>query len=159
MSSAATANAIAAQDMMFGGSGQRVIEESLRQRRTCRRCGMLYREGENIGTWRCRSFHPLEWRQTRAQRSYRCCGRPAGSPGCVSADHTECYEYEVGLTSIDEQVSDALVQPDDAPGRNWVLDQQSMRWCVHRIDPVAYANALDELHIVDDKPLPNPVFH
>lgn len=61
--------------------------------RACTRCGLPYKERDNVGQWNCKKFHALfNWTGPRDDK-YKCCGRPVAPcfvwDGCVRADHID----------------------------------------------------------------------
>lgn len=82
----------------LGADWDQVIARWATEDRVCVRCGLLYKEIENLGTWRC-SQHA--WPEPQGPR-WTCCGqvvRVTPSPvvkACVRADHCDlpgCREW------------------------------------------------------------------
>lgn len=128
------------RDSILGDTAQRLVMESLKRLRTCARCGALYSEIGNLGTWHCTGFHPLAaWPLTPDGR-VSCCRKLPSQGGCVAADHTDRYEFDVEPQSIHESVIELVLKMQNA---NWVKTQRAASgWAVRRFDVAAYQLAL-----------------
>ncbi len=138
---------------LLGATSQSSIDEQLERLRRCVRCGMMYRESQNMGAWSCRAYHAMEAYRTPHQPTYQCCGRAIGMRGCVPADHTEAYEYDAEAELVGEAIAETLTTRN----ARWHYDEKSRRWYVRRLDAVALERCFDQAHKFNSEPLNRPV--
>jgi hypothetical protein len=104
------------QDLYFrlSSSWKDWYESIAKEYITCGRCGIYYREIENIGAWKCKQ-HALEWNrfasgEFRERGRYDCCGSifiedlSEFPKGCVPADHAP-------LNTVHESPREEVVFP------------------------------------------------
>jgi len=141
-----------ALDAAFGGQSERLVAQLLDLERECVRCGMVYRERDNIGSWACRAFHPGANFVTAHERVLPCCGQPRSAIGCVRADHTDYYEYGLELERVSEPVAEAVRAAQARAARKplptrlgveaWSFNATDRQWFVERVEPHAYSDSL-----------------
>lgn len=124
---------------LLGGSSRQEIDRALNVLQVCRRCGLEYREKTNMGTWRCRGFHPLAAFVTANSATYQCCGRHIGERGCVPADHTSFYEWNLTPERVDDDAADIAQKYEKTivgknPRPKWHYDKAKRAWYIQRID-------------------------
>lgn len=135
------------QDLL-GSSSRQDVERQLSAARRCVRCGEVYREVFNYGTWQCRGFHPMAGYGVGQETKYQCCGRATGEAGCVAADHTDGYEFNCQPERVNE-IAAELAQKDPR-GRQtrtkWTYDRAQRAWYIMRMDPWQYEASVHQLY-------------
>jgi len=140
-----------ALDAAFGSANERTTQRLLDAERQCLRCGVLYCERTNIGSWSCRAYHPGAAFVTAHQRTVPCCGRARESRGCVAADHSDYYEsddWETVSATVAQAVRSAQARSNVAPlpARRgitvWRYNAHEQHYSVLRFDRDAYADVL-----------------
>lgn len=90
------------------------VEFDHKRERRCQRCGLLYMELMNTGSWKC-AYHPKTINYSvgynHAAGMYECCGGREGSKGCVPCDHDDRvhrFEPEVNLKDLNEDTQNRI---------------------------------------------------
>ncbi len=129
---------------VLGGRKDAHVDSLLDAVRVCARCDMQYTERENMAAWRCAAFHPHgDDAQVGRAKYYSCCGKQAPSRGCVRADHTDEFEYDVDGDALDPRIASAIRAKFHAQnavrGTHDVVDPTRLfsdnnQWKMQRID-------------------------
>lgn len=113
--------------------------------RLCVRCGVIYKERDNIGVWRCKRYHPLFNLATPRSETYRCCGRSVADDdnGCVAADHIDV-------------VCERTLPTRCAPHTIALLEESEIRIARKHYDPASEMILIDRYDTVEKRRRSNP---
>ncbi len=143
---------------LFGNNSANACEEAMTRWRVCVRCEHDYKECDNLGTWKCRMFHPMHGYMMPGDKKFLCCGKPLHANGCVRADHTDAYEWSQDPMPINPQVVELMLA--ERMNANWIKRGNSDAWLLQRVDPDQYQETLDRSNAsVDPAPVKLPIFN
>jgi len=133
----------------MGDAAIRAQLAALMERRHCVRCGTVYVELENLGTWHC-GYHPgaldSVWRVRTDARgnvrgTYTCCGREPplrsgiGVQGCTRCDHADAEAPSAAAAplSVAAERAELLLGTHRLGAPGVVYDASRRTYTIHRL--------------------------